>query len=291
MSSLFSFPSFAQLYPYEKRVLKRTREKLRYFARTFLYAKQCRTFTAFLNEKPLWAEFFNQNLYRTNALLYAYCDKSFNAQQRLESIKQHFLLAEEKLGETFCQQLVEQKTLALSQLTEKLSLNLNLNQIDPLEGFFSLNIYDQENQRSVYDASFTFLSPNQILIASIQGPKGENAQDIVRLATKELYGLRPMFMLVNAFKALAKQLNCDLVAISHKRQAKFRWNDSKRLIFNYDEFWQENNGKLNTQGYWALPLEIERKPLEEIQSKKRSMYRKRYEMLDKLETDLGAVFN
>ncbi|URL06089.1 VirK/YbjX family protein [Avibacterium sp. 21-595] len=291
MSSSFSFPSFAQLYPVEKRVLKRIREKLRYLVRTSLYAKQCQTFTAFLNEKPLWATFFNQNLYRTNALLYAYCDKSFNVQQRLDSISQHFLLAEDKLGEAFCQQLVEQQTLSLSQLTEKLFLKINLNQIDPLEGFFSLNIYDQENQRSVYDASFTFLSPHQILIASIQGPKGENAQDIVRLATKELHGMRPMFMLVNAFKLLAKQLGCDLVGISHKRQAKFRWNDSKRLLFNYDEFWQENAGNLNVQGYWTLPLEIERKPLEDIQSKKRSMYRKRYEMLDKLETDLNTIFS
>ncbi|MFR5627899.1 MAG: DUF535 family protein, partial [Haemophilus parainfluenzae] len=31
-----------------------------------------------------------------------------------------------------------------------------------------------------------------------------------------------------------------------------------------------------------LPLESTRKPLEEIASKKRSMYRKRYEMLDDL---------
>lgn len=97
-------------------------------------------------------------------------------------------------------------------------------------------------------------------------------------------------MIVNAFKMLATQSDCELIGIAHKRQAKYRWNDSKRLIFNYDEFWQENNGILNAKGYWQLPLSIERKPLEEIQSKKRSMYRKRYEMLDQLEAELAKRF-
>ncbi|AZI14629.1 VirK/YbjX family protein [Avibacterium paragallinarum] len=290
MTTEFSFPSFAQLYPNEKRRLKRLREALRYAGRTLLYRKQCQQLVAFLNTNPLWAEFFNQNLYRTNSLLYAYCDKTFNAEQRLNAISQHFLLAEEKWGVDFCQKLVTQKSVVLSQLTEQLSLQLNLNQIDPLEGFFSLNIYDNESQRSVYDASFSFLSPNQILIASIQGPKGEVAQDLVRTATKQLHGIRPMFMIVNAFKMLATQSDCELIGIAHKRQAKYRWNDSKRLIFNYDEFWQENNGTLNAKGYWQLPLSIERKPLEEIQSKKRSMYRKRYEMLDQLEAELAKRF-
>ena len=44
-------------------------------------------------------------------------------------------------------------------------------------------------------------------------------------------------------------------------------------------------GQLKGQ-YWQLPLEIARKPLEEIASKKRSMYRKRYEMLDDLSEKL-----
>ena len=50
----------------------------------------------------------------------------------------------------------------------------------------------------------------------------------------------PMFMLVNAFKVFAETLNCRLEGIPHKRQAKYRWNDSAKLLFNYDEFWQEN---------------------------------------------------
>ena len=96
-------------------------------------------------------------------------------------------------------------------------------------------------------------------------------------------------MLVNAFKLLATQLNCRLEGIPHKNQAKYRWNDSAKLLFNYDEFWQENEGKL-TENYWQIPTALERRPLEDIQSKKRSMYRKRYEMFDKMTADIQFLF-
>ncbi|MFD1806512.1 VirK/YbjX family protein [Pasteurella oralis] len=288
MSTVFSFPTFAQMYPHEKRFLKRLRESLRYIGRITLCYRQAKMLEAFLNQHPLWADLFNQHLYRVNTLLYVYCDKNFSAQQRLDAITQHFVLAQQKLGTMFCKQLITQKSIVLSYLTENLSLKLNINDIDPLEGFFSLNIQDNETGQSLYDASFTFLAPDQLLIASMQGPKGENAQDLVRAATKQLHGVRPMFMLVNAFKIFAQTLNCELIGIPHKQQAKYRWNDSARLLFNYDEFWQENQAQLAQ--YWQIPTEIERKPLEEIQSKKRSMYRKRYDMFDKVLLDIQSGY-
>ena len=111
---------------------------------------------------------------------------------------------------------------------------------------------------------------------------------MVRQATKALHGVRPMFMLVNAFKVLAETLNCRLEGIPHKRQAKYRWNDSARLLFNYDEFWQEYESKL-VEDYWQIPTVLERRPLEEIQSKKRSMYRKRYEMFDNMTAEIQSL--
>ncbi|HDR1021364.1 TPA: DUF535 family protein [Pasteurella multocida] len=288
MPKAFSFPTFIQMYPNEKRMLKRLREFLRYRVKTQIYYKQCDELENFLNSHPLFIDVFNPHLYKVNALLCVYCDKRFNAQQRLNAIIQNFSLMQEKLDTGLCEKLIKQGSIVLSHLTENLSLNLNINYIDPLEGFFSLNIYAQKENISLYDASFTFLFPDRLLIASMQGPKGENAQELVRSATKQLHGVRPMFMLVNAFKLLAQELNCELNGIPHKHQAKYRWNDSARLLFNYDEFWQENEAELIGQ-YWHIPTEIQRKALEDIQSKKRSMYRKRYEMLDALKEALTKL--
>lgn len=288
MTNKFSFPTFTQMYPNEKRKLKRLREFLRYQYRRLLHHQQCQAFEVFLNKNPLWQPLFVQYYYRLNALLSTYCDKRFNAQQRLEAIEQNLLFAQHYFGKAFCEKLIKEKSLLISSLTEELGLYLNINDIDPLEGFFSLNIRHLHTQERIYDASFSFLSPDKLLIASIQGPSHEKAQDSVRSATKQLHGVRPMFMLVNAFKYLAKQAECHLVGIVHKHQAKYRFNDSARLLFNYDQFWQENHGILQ-QDYWLIPQAIEQKALEDIPSKKRSMYRKRYEMLDQLEQDFHQL--
>ncbi|WP_116632240.1 VirK/YbjX family protein [Pasteurella langaaensis] len=267
------------MYAGERRFGKRVRSFIRYHFHTLLHRSRIAQFEQYLTKNSLWQPVFTQNYYRVNALLQKFCDRRFSADERLHAIQYSLDCAVEKLGEQRCCQLVEQRSLLIAQLTENWAVYLNINVIDPFEGFFSLNIKNAEG-RSVYDASFTFLPNNQLLIASIQGPNSDDAQELVKAATKELHGMRPMYMLVNAFKNLAQSLGCELVGIAHKNQAKYRWNDHSKLLFNYDEFWQENDGVLNTQGYWALPLAVERKPLEEIQSKKRSMYRKRYEMFD-----------
>ncbi|QPB42396.1 DUF535 family protein [Rodentibacter haemolyticus] len=281
-----SFPTYVQMYPYSKDrpFAKQLREKLRYYAYTFIHKKQCGQLIAFLNEKTQWQPLFTQDYYRFNPLLTTYCDKRFSAAQRFDAISQNLTIAEEKLGLTFCSRLLSEQSILLSQLSDDLSLNLSLNFIDPFEGYFAVNIRNKNNER-IYDASFTFLSPNKLLIASVQGPRHGNTQELVKQATKDLHGVRPMFMLMNVFRELAKNLQCDLLGIPHKFQGKYRLSARSKILFNYDEFWQENQAVYQNP-YWLLPLEIERKPLEEIASKKRSMYRKRYEMLDQLTLDI-----
>ncbi len=283
----FHFPTFHEMFPVEKRKLKRLREWLRYRVRGLVFAGQCKAFVTFMNNNPLWQPIFTQHPYRVNTLLSRYCDKRFSATQRLQAIKTHFTVAEKQFGAALCEKLIALQSVLLSQLTDELALNLTLNYIDPYEGFFAIGLTDA-NQRTIYSAGFTFLADNRLLIASIQGPKGNDAQELVRHTTKALHGVRPMFMLVDAFKVLTDTLNCRLEGIPHKCQAKYRWNDSAKLLFNYDEFWQENEGK-SAENYWQISTALERRPLDEIQSKKRSMYRKRYEMFDKMTAEIQSL--
>ncbi|WP_218729131.1 DUF535 family protein, partial [Enterobacter chuandaensis] len=41
---------------------------------------------------------------------------------------------------------------------------------------------------------------------------------------------------------------------------------------------------------WQLPLQMERKSLEEIASKKRAEYRRRFELLDEIEASVKSRF-
>lgn len=208
----FHFPTFHEMFPVEKRKLKLLREWLRYRARRLVFAVQCQALVDFIHENPLWQPVFALYPYRVNTLLSQYCDKHFNAPQRLDAIKTNFAIAEKHFGVALCETLISQQPVLLAQLTDELTLNLTLNHIDPYEGFFAIALTDA-SERTIYSASFTFLADNRLLIASIQGPKGDEAQDLVRQATKLLHGVRPMFMLVNAFKVFAETLNCRLEGI------------------------------------------------------------------------------
>ncbi|WP_044470685.1 VirK/YbjX family protein [Mannheimia massilioguelmaensis] len=280
----FQFPLFKEMYPNIKKssYLKQTREFLRYQAKTLVYRKQCKMLANYLSTQPLWRSIFEQDPYRVDALLTKYCNRRFSASQRLNYIKKNFEVMNTILGNDLCEKLVKHGFISLAELPDNLSLRLNINQIDPFEGFFSINLQDNQRNISIYDASFTFLNEKQLLVASMQGSHHENALDLIKQSTKSLYGIRPMYMLVNCFKLMCQHWQCELLAISHKQQAKYRFNDHSRLLFNYDVFWQSNSGRLINH-YWHLPLSIEIKSMEQIASKKRALYRKRYAMLDDVE--------
>ena len=145
----------------------------------------------------------------------------------------------------------------------------------------------------MYAATFGLLPENQFLITSLQGPRGEHGKDRVRELTKQLHGLRPQHLTVAFLQMLAGVSGClKIIGIAQDNQVKLRWKLKKRVAMNYDEFWQECGAKpqASPNNNWLLPREYTRKPESEIASKKRSMYRKRYEMLDQLHQQLNNIF-
>ena len=69
----------------------------------------------------------------------------------------------------------------------------------------------------------------------------------------------------------------DVIGYSTKYQNKSRLFKDSHYVVDYDAIFAESGGQL--KDYWELPLEIDRN-LDNVPSKKRSMYRKRYAMLD-----------
>jgi len=59
---------------------------------------------------------------------------------------------------------------------------------------------------------------------------------------------------------------------------------------DYDNFWLSMSAQPQEQGYFSLPLSISRKPLDNIPSKKRAEYRRRYGLLDQLAEQVTGHF-
>lgn len=117
------------------------------------------------------------------------------------------------------------------------------------------------------------------------GVSTEESLDIYRILTKDFEGLRPRSLLLEILKMIFEKLEIQKVyAISeqhrHHRHPYFGNNQDTVFKSDYNAFWEEHGGVLNAKnGFYELPLKLSIKDLSEIASKKRSLYKRRYEII------------
>jgi len=125
-------------------------------------------------------------------------------------------------------------------------------------------------------------------IGAIQGNAKEETKEMVSLLTKQMHGLRPRDMIINLVKIIAANSGCIGVrAISDHAHRSQHTATTAEKESQYNAIWEDQQGIAKDDGFYYLSLDINKKDMEDIPSKKRSMYRKRYELLDHLESEMG----
>jgi lapB len=180
-----------------------------------------------------------------------------------------------------------QQPISFGEVIPEFELTLKLSEHQPMEGFWTLELTHVPTGELIYLLTFGKVQ-HALLIAVIQGPNFEGSKEMVKLLTKKCHGLRPAYLMVEAMKALTVTLGYSaLWGIPHKYQNKSRFVQSKRYVVDYDAIFAESAGKLGE--YWELPLHFETKNMDDIPSNKRSMYRKRYAMLEQLRENMATA--
>lgn len=126
------------------------------------------------------------------------------------------------------------------------------------------------------------------IIGCVQAHNCIDNQNAFNLTQKLLHGLRPNSFVVHAIQELSRYLGCSSIycvgnsiqAHRGKHFVHIPWRHS--IYFNYNAFWCEVGGKDIGKDWFELPLVPVRRDIQEIKSHKRSMYRKRYAILDDL---------
>ena len=100
-----------------------------------------------------------------------------------------------------------------------------------------------------------------------------------------VYLLQPIYnLLLAAFRLLCRALRVEricAVADDHSvsRSGYFGSGDAQA---SYDTAWNELGGSERDDGYYDLPIDLHRRDADEIPSRKRAQYRRRYAMLEDL---------
>ncbi|MEG9499247.1 VirK/YbjX family protein [Mannheimia indoligenes] len=283
MKSQYKWPAAKAIYP-NRGKKSYAGKRLRYNLRSWLHYFKIKQFEQFVAQHPQLIPLLNVRPNYSYPLAHRFLDKRFSSTQRLEQMCDNLLFLPQKLNHL--PPLWKQKV-SFGEVISDFELILNINEYQPMEGFWALELRYKPADQLVYLLTFGKLN-NALLIAVIQGPNFDGSKELVKQLTKDCYGLRPAYLMVEAMKALTSVLGYEsLLGIPQKYQNKSRLVQSKRYVVDYDAIFAESNGKSGK--YWQLPLELKSKKMDEISSKKRSMYRKRYEMLENLKSAMKAI--
>ena len=282
---VYQWPDPHALYPDRNQKSYRMK-RFRYRLRSWLHWQAVKKFESVVNQKPWLVDLLNQRANFSYPLVHRFLDKRFNTQQRFDAMCDNLTFLPEKLTALGLPPLWQQ-AISFGEVIPDFEMRLTITDYQPMEGFWTLELVHSPSQELVYLLTFGKVQ-QALLIAVIQGPNFEGSKEMVKLLTKKCHGLRPAYLMVEAMKALTNVLGYSaLWGIPHKYQNKSRIVQSKRYVVDYDAIFAESAGTL--KDYWELPLHFETKNMDDIPSNKRSMYRKRYAMLEQLQENMATA--
>lgn len=228
------------------------------------------------------------------AVVWPYVCLSWDAPTRLARIGDHWAAVEAVAPALNFPPDDWRELLDLAELMPGLRVVLDQPKWFMREGQAVLNLFIGETR--VFSLAFSLRMEDSLTacIGAIQGRNIEGALDTYKAMTGALHGMRPRDFLVDLFRALCGAIGVSRIyavadAKRHHRSPYFGNKFAKQAPIDYDEIWRERGGAPLSVDFFVLPVDPGRRNIDEIPSKKRSMYRKRYEMLTKTEAELSRA--
>lgn len=276
-------------------------QRRRFIKRTLLYLPQSLNMANYIiNHRYLSTEVLRYPML-TSKMHRPYLCNVFGVNKRLSSIKESYDFIDTYFPSKISEKLYRDGEFELVELCgineEIFKVYFQLYSEFDKEGEFILKVLNSQN---IPLARVTFSITKEgnvdtIFIGGIQGPAKGVEKDLIKEATKSLAGVFPKKVLVEAIYALENSLNkkLDKICVGNRTHVfeKKRVSKKKKITASYDEFLETLNATELDNGLWKLPLELGRKDIADIPSKKRSEYRKRYTILDKISSSIFEKFN
>ena len=157
------------------------------------------------------------------------------------------------------------------------------------EGHLTLSLFKGHFRAFTIAFSLVNWPQTELFIGGIQGRNDDRILEMYRDLTKEFHGVRPRDLMLELLRLFALRIDAKhiyAVADDHKISRHAYFGKKGTLGLNYDDVWVERGGLRIAETHFELPLAGSRRDLNEVAAKKRSMYRRRYEMFDELEASL-----
>ena len=246
----------------------------RYFQRSPLLAAIAAIYP-FVYEQPTRAFFYNKSCFDERANL---------VENHMDFLAGH--LQPEILKEIYSTRDIELWQLASDdEAADRLHLTLYFEAGQRKEGLLSVMLRLEE--KPLYQIIFWIDKDTQgewsMWIGAMQGPNMEDSREVIKKITKRCHAYRTKNLILYAAQAVARSLGLQHIyaVTNYGYYANNHVRLDRKLKTSFSDFWQEAGGHSTADARFdELPLVEPRKTMEEVPTRKRAVYRKRFAMLD-----------
>ncbi|TDX20665.1 hypothetical protein EDF88_0881 [Buttiauxella sp. BIGb0552] len=274
--------------------------RLKFMMRTALFYSPTRRMLESLALRPDFEQMLKAQITLPSKPHRQYLVRGLNANQRADAVIGHYQFVDSLSSKQLSGALIAGQEKKLVTLTGKddsqFSLSSSCAGSAEREGESTLWLRDG-NQHVLASLTFSVLRAKdqwQLVIGGLQGPRREVPHEVIKQATRACYGLFPKRLLMEfIWQFAARSGISSLYGVSDNghvfRALRYRLSKGRHFHASYDDFWQSIEGVKDHACRWQLPLQLERKTLESIASKKRAEYRRRFQLLDDMATQIANL--
>lgn len=165
------------------------------------------------------------------------------------------------------------------------------------EGEFAITLRCPEQGGRISSLSFAleWRQNGLVMYAGCVQGRSEGEGGFMKALQKAMHGLRPKALVVFAAQEIARALGAreflgagNSIQV-HRRKHLIHLAWVHELTFDYDAFWTELGGHPAMDGWFYLPRKAHRRTRDEIKPNKRTMYARRYALMDDLATQIRTA--
>ena len=274
--------------------------RLKFLLRTVLFYSATRDMLDALSARANFSQLLASQVTLPGKVHRQYLTRGLTARQRSQAVVSHYQYLDTLPAERLAMAMMATQETPLLTLQGKDDACFTLAASGAgkaeREGETTLWLRDG-NQTLLASATFSVVHDQQqwqLTIGGLQGPRRDVGHEVIKQATRDCYGLFPKRLLLEFIWLLAAESNIQAVyGVSDNghvfRALRYRLSKGRHFHASYDEFWQSLGGVSDSPWRWRLPLKLERKALEDIASKKRAEYRRRFQLLDDMATQVSGL--
>jgi uncharacterized protein len=247
-------------------------------------------------QHPLIATQTKDNSILYHSLYRTYISKNWNVAKKMDVIETHY-----HATNTFANFLHIQENQYIDLFESEATYSHFRIVVDSpswmrVEGEVTVSLFYRDIRLHWLTFSIALVNAEYVLIVgALQGWAGMHGDERASIKqynvelSKKLHQLHPRILLFYCIKMIARYINVsEIWGVSQENHRTKVWHNLtyRKQVKGYSNFWLEHGGVLNKEGFYVISAKKSYKPIEQVPSNKRQQYKKRYQLIDEVETQL-----